>query len=134
VERTEQRAAALVQRLIQSPKGLPAFFHGAPDKQQEELDDAKKKVAFLDRQIDEIQASLLEAAAYQEALREFKQVFAALNPHHQSRLIAYLIERIELDHEAQVRMWMLGQNPERQNVNRLSHRCALVCPDPATVL
>ena len=35
--------AALVQRLIESPKGLPAFFHEAADKQREELDDGRMR-------------------------------------------------------------------------------------------
>ena len=47
VERAAQRVAAVVHGLIESPKDLPAFFHQAPDKSQEELDDAKKKGSNL---------------------------------------------------------------------------------------
>ncbi len=41
-----------------------------------------------------------------------------MNPHDQRNLVHYLIERIELDEEGEVRMWMLGENPEPQKVNR----------------
>ncbi len=54
---------------------------------------------------------------YRDALRNFRKVFSGLDRHKQSKLVRYLIDRIDLDEDGEVRMWMRGENPEPQKVN-----------------
>ena len=117
LESAKAAADALVQKLIDCTGDLPDFFHEAARKRQVALDDAGRKILFLKRREDELRASQLHANVYRVALRNFRKVFSGLDRHKQSKLVRYLIDRIDLDEDGQVRMWMRGENPVPQKVN-----------------
>jgi len=113
--RLQDEASVLVQQLTSNSDKLPAFFYEAAQQKQEAMDASQRKIHQLERQIEELHTCRLEAASYRAALKDFKTLFKTMNPHDQRNLVHYLIERIELDEEGEVRMWMgCGSSIERR--------------------
>jgi site-specific DNA recombinase len=114
----QDEADKLMNRMMEFEGNLPAIVVNAVHSKQEELDAANKQKVYLEHQLQDLRASTLDVKAYRQALRSFDVVFDALDPYQQSSLINCLIERIELDDHGHVRMWLTGEDPVPQKVNR----------------
>lgn len=118
VDELEREMRDLVSRLMSLPKErVPASFWNMANEKEDELSGARADVLRLEAQAAESQARRLHASSYREALTEFGKVFAALTPFDKARLLAYLVERVELG-ESRMALYLLEEDPDAQNVNR----------------
>ncbi len=86
------------------------FWQSARDKETA-LNAARSDLTRLEIEVADLKSRLLHAAAYRNALGKFREVYEALTPFDKTRLLAYLVERIEVRAE-EATVWLLGENPD----------------------
>ena len=112
VARLEAEVQSLVGKLTAMPGDqVPAMFWKAAQESEAALNAARSDLTRLEIEVADIKSRRLHAATYRNALGQFHEVYESLSPFDKTRLLGYLIERIEVGKDGAA-MWLLGENPD----------------------
>ena len=112
VARLEAEVQSLISKLTATAADqIPAMFWQTARDKEAALNAAQSDLTRLEIEAADLRSRRLHAATYRNALSEFREVYESLTPFDKSRLLAYLVERIEVGEEGAT-MWLLGENPD----------------------